>query len=241
MKALAALTGACGIAAAIVIGFGSDARAQGGCQPGDTAVSIIGFSYSPASVTVAPGSTVCWTNLDGSSHTVTSDSPAFDSGQIDSNGTFRHQFASAGSFAYHCAYPHGMAAAIVVSSSGPPPPPPPPPPSPPPPPAPPPPPPPPPPPAGTRAAQAVSGVRFRIARSGGRRWLVARARVTKAAPARLQLLRRNRGVASARKRFRAGRNELRLLVRRSLPRGTYAARLTIGGAARPYTARIPIG
>ena len=240
MKALAALTGACGIAAAIVIGFGSDARAQGGCHPGDTAVSIIGFSYSPASVTVAPGSTVCWTNLDGSSHTVTSDSPAFDSGQIDSNGTFRHQFASAGSFAYHCAYPHGMAAAIVVSSSGPPPPPPPPPPSPPPPPA-PPPPPPPPPPAGTRAAQAVSGVRFRIARSGGRRWLVARARVTKAAPARLQLLRRNRGVASARKCFRAGRNELRLLVRRSLLRGTYAARLTIGGAARPYTARIPIG
>jgi hypothetical protein len=82
---------------------------------------------------------------------------------------------------------------------------------------------------------------MRIARSDGRRWLVARARVTVAAPARLQLLRRNRGVASARKRFRPGRNDLRLLVRRSLPRGTYVARLTIGGAARPYTARIPIG
>jgi hypothetical protein len=121
-------------------------------------------------------------------------------------------------------------------------PPPPPPPSPPPPPGPPPPPPPaPPPPAGTRAAQSVSGVRFRIARSHGRRWLVARARVTRAAPARLQLLRRNRSMASARKRFRAGRNEFRLPLRRSLPRGTYVARLTIGGAARPYTARIPIG
>jgi hypothetical protein len=113
--------------------------------------------------------------------------------------------------------------------------------SPPPPPPPSPPPPVPPPPARPHAHQTVSGVRFRIARSGGRRWLVARARVTKAAPARLQLLRRNRGIASARKRFRAGRNELRLLVRRSLPRGTYVARLTVGGAARPYTARIPIG
>lgn len=82
---------------------------------------------------------------------------------------------------------------------------------------------------------------MRIDRAGGRRWLVARARVTRAAPARLQLLRRNRTVASARRRFRAGRNELRLRLRRSLPRGTYVARLTIGGAARPYTARIPIG
>lgn len=115
-------------------------------------------------------------------------------------------------------------------------------PPPPPPPSPPPPPPPaPPPPAGTRATQSVSGVRMRIARSSGRRWLVARARVTIAAPARLQLLRRNRSIASSRRRFSVGRNELRLLLRRSLPRGTYVARLTIGGAARPYTARIPIG
>jgi hypothetical protein len=48
-------------------------------------------------------------------------------------------------------------------------------------------------------------------------------------------------VASSRRRFNAGRNEVRLLLRPSLPRGTYVARLTIGGAARPYTARIPIG
>lgn len=101
--------------------------------------------------------------------------------------------------------------------------------------------PPPPPPPPPHAHQSVSGVRMRIARAGGRRWLVARARVTRAAPARLQLLRRNRTVASARRRFRAGRNELRLRLPRSLPRGTYVARLTIGGAARPYTTRIPIG
>ena len=81
---------------------------------------------------------------------------------------------------------------------------------------------------------------MRVARSDGRRWLVARARV--------RGLRRRASSSSGgtaawrvRKRFRAGRNELRLLLRRSLPRGTYVARLTIGGAARPYTARIPIG
>ncbi len=85
------------------------------------------------------------------------------------------------------------------------------------------------------------GVRVRIARAGGRRWLVARARVTRAAPARLQLLRRNRTIASTRKRFRAGRNELRLRSGARFLAGTYLARLTIGGAARPYTTRISIG
>lgn len=143
--------------------------------------------------------------------------------------------ASGATYQFVCD-PHAdfMKGSFTTSPASPPPPPPP---SPPPPPG----PPPPPPPAGTRPTQSVSGVRMRVARSEGRRWLIARARVTIAAPARLQLLRRNRGVASARRRFRAGRNELRLLLRRSLPRGTYVARLTIGGAARPYTARIPIG
>ena len=140
--------------------------------------------------------------------------------------------------------PHAdfMKGSFTTSPASPPPPPPP---SPPPPPAPPPPPPPPPgpppPPARLHAHQSVSGVRFRITRAGGKRWVVARARVTLAAAARLQLLRRSRTVASSTRRFRAGRNELRLLLRRSLPSGTYVARLTIGGAARPYTARIPIG
>jgi len=53
MKALAALTGACGIAAAIVIGFGSDARAQGGCVQGDTLVAIRGSAFSPNSATAS--------------------------------------------------------------------------------------------------------------------------------------------------------------------------------------------
>jgi plastocyanin len=36
-------------------------------------VNISGFAFSPASVTIAPGGTVTWTNLDGTAHTVTSD------------------------------------------------------------------------------------------------------------------------------------------------------------------------
>jgi hypothetical protein len=130
----------------------------------------------------------------------------------------------------HAAYMNGS-----FTTTGSPPPPPPPPPSPPP--TPPPPPSPPPP----HAHQTVTGFRVRIVRANGRRWLVARARVTLEAQASLRLLRRNRTVASGRRRFKQGPNELRVVLPRRLARGTYVASLTIGGAAHPYTARIAIG
>jgi glucose/arabinose dehydrogenase len=96
-------------------------------------------------------------------------------------------------------------------------------------------------PAAPRARQAVSGFHVRIVRARAGRWLIARARVTLSASARLQLLRRNRALAHASKRFHPGPNTLRLRLPRALPRGAYVARLTIGGAGRPYTARIVIG
>jgi plastocyanin len=244
MKAVAALSGISALATALAIAVGPEASAQTGCVSGDAGVAISGFLYSPASITITPGSTVCWTNQDTVPHTVTSDSPGFDSGSMPTNATFRHLFSSEGTFAYHCELHFGMSGQVVVDATPPPPPPPPPgppPPGPPPPPLPPPPPAPPPPAPQPHVHQTVSGYRVRVVRSGGRRWLVARARVTVAARARLRLLRRNRTVASATKRFRAGRNEIRLLLRRTLPRGVYVARLTVGGASRPNNARITIG
>jgi hypothetical protein len=139
----------------------------------------------------------------------------------------------------HAAYMNGS-----FTTTGSPPPPPPPPPTPPPPPSSPPPPPsaPPPPPAPRpHAHQTVTGFRVRIVRANGRRWLVARARVTLEAQASLRFVRRNRTVASGRRRFKQGPNELRVVLPRRLARGTYVARLTIAGAAHPYTARIAIG
>jgi hypothetical protein len=64
--------------------------------------------------------------------------------------------------------------------------------------------------------------------------------VTRAGRAQLRLMRRTRTVASARKQFRRGPNTLRLALRRTLPRGSYVARLTVAGARRPNTARIAI-
>jgi Copper binding proteins, plastocyanin/azurin family len=66
-------------------------------------VSIQNFAYSPDQLTVAPGTTVCWTNNDPVGHTVTSDDgTSFDSGTIAGNGgTFRHTFNTVGSFGYY--------------------------------------------------------------------------------------------------------------------------------------------
>lgn len=222
MRALGVLTFFSLIAAGLAVAFGSSAQAQTGCQAGDRQIRISGFAYAEPSVTVAPGTTVCWINQDAVEHTVTSDTGAFNSGLIaGSGGTFRQTFTANGSFRYHCEVPaHSMSAEIIVGAGGPPPPPPPPPPAP--------------------AAQRVTGYRVSVVRSGGRRWLVARARVTRAGLAQLRLQRRNRTVARASKRFRRGQNTLRLALRASLPRGSYVARLTVAGARRPNTARIAI-
>jgi plastocyanin len=76
-----------------------------------SAVSIAGFAYSPQSLTVSPGTTVTWTNNDGTPHTVTStDGPstsaattgAFDSGSLAQGQTFSFTFDKAGTFYYDC-------------------------------------------------------------------------------------------------------------------------------------------
>src|SRR2546423_362715 len=82
-------------------------------------VTIQNFAFSPQTITVAPGTTVIWTNKDSVNHTVTSDTGAWpDSGNLATNQTFSHTFAKAGTFPYHCAVHPSMTARVIVSSSG---------------------------------------------------------------------------------------------------------------------------
>ena len=82
-------------------------------------VTIQNFAFSPQTITVAPGTTVIWTNKDSVSHTVTSDTGAWpDSGNLATNQTFSHTFTKAGTFPYHCAVHPSMTARVTVSSSG---------------------------------------------------------------------------------------------------------------------------
>ena len=65
-------------------------------------VSIEFSDYRPSQLDVLPGETVLWTNVSVRTHTVTSDTGLFDSGQVESNDRFNFQFNAVGSYRYHC-------------------------------------------------------------------------------------------------------------------------------------------
>ena len=71
--------------------------------PGNTVqVNIAKFAYGPKDITVAPGTTVVWTNQDETPHTVTSSDKSFASKGMDTGDTFEHTFATEGDFNYIC-------------------------------------------------------------------------------------------------------------------------------------------
>src|SRR5205085_11469592 len=81
-------------------------------------VTIQNFAFSPQTITVAPGTTVIWTNKDSVDHTVTSDTGAWpDSGSLATSKTFSHTFAKAGTYAYRCALHPSMTARVIVSAA----------------------------------------------------------------------------------------------------------------------------
>ena len=81
------------------------------------AVQIADSAFSPATMTIAVGDTVTWTNADGRPHTVTSNDGAFDSGNLDERQVFSFTFSEPGTYTYHCNYHDQMQASIVVGAA----------------------------------------------------------------------------------------------------------------------------
>jgi len=65
-------------------------------------------------VTVTPGSTVTWTNLDGEPHTVASIDGLFRSPALDQNDSFHFTFDKPGVYKYICSIHPKMKAAVIV-------------------------------------------------------------------------------------------------------------------------------
>ncbi len=65
-------------------------------------VNIQFSAYGPEQLDILPGETVVWTNVSVRTHTVTSDTGLFDSGNVDSNGHFSFAFKDVGTYGYHC-------------------------------------------------------------------------------------------------------------------------------------------
>ncbi len=111
---LAALTFSLLVLATVLV-----ARAAGTTAPMHTtaSVTIQNFAFTPATLTVAPGTKVMWTNKDSVNHTVTSDSSAWpDSGSLATGQSFTVTFSKPGTYPYHCSIHPYMKASVVVSS-----------------------------------------------------------------------------------------------------------------------------
>jgi hypothetical protein len=87
----------------------------GGSNPPPSGqVFIQSNMFNPSSVNVSKGTTVTWTNKDNTTHTVTSKTNLFDSGDMSGGKVFSHTFPDAGTFTYYCKYHSGMNGTVVV-------------------------------------------------------------------------------------------------------------------------------
>ena len=93
--------------------------AASGCTDGATGtqtVTIAGFAFAPATLSVPAGTAVTWTNQDATTHTATADDgKAFDCKPIGAGASMTFTFATPGTYAYHCAIHPTMKATITVT------------------------------------------------------------------------------------------------------------------------------
>jgi plastocyanin len=97
-------------------GGSSPAGSPAPSAPSTASVAILDRSFSPSTVTIAPGGTVSWANESDRDHTVSGN--GFDSGILGGRGRFSHTFPSAGTFTYVCELHSEMRASVTVAGAG---------------------------------------------------------------------------------------------------------------------------
>ena len=122
-----------GIVMAVGCGGSSATGTDGGPPPPPppppppaNSVSVTNNSFTPANLTVSPGTTVTWNwstcsggDPYGQGQTCVDHSVVLDDGSasssVQSTGSYAHQFAAAGTYNYHCSvHGTGMSGKIVV-------------------------------------------------------------------------------------------------------------------------------
>jgi plastocyanin len=76
--------------------------ASAGAAGAPQEVNIQFSAYGPSQIDILPGETVSWTNVSLRTHTVTSDTGLFDSGEVQGGGHFTFTFDKVGEYHYHC-------------------------------------------------------------------------------------------------------------------------------------------
>lgn len=87
-------------------------------------VTVQGIAFNPRTITVKAGDEVKWVFDDGGiTHTVTSDASTPGGASFDSKnqtaGEFKHVFADAGEYAYHCELHTAMHGTVTVEAKAP--------------------------------------------------------------------------------------------------------------------------
>lgn len=83
-------------------------------NPASNEVYLNNSKFDPTTLTVPVGTTVKWTNQESVTHTVTSDTGLFASGNLTQDMTYSFTFTTAGTYPYHCVFHVGMKGNIVV-------------------------------------------------------------------------------------------------------------------------------
>jgi plastocyanin len=85
-------------------------------QPAATAaqVKIDNFSFGPATITVAAGTTITWVNGDDIPHTAVSTDGVFKSKVLDTDEKFSYTFTKPGTYQYFCSIHPKMTGKVVV-------------------------------------------------------------------------------------------------------------------------------
>jgi plastocyanin len=102
------------MAAALVLPAASPGVTAKAAQPATADVKVDNFSFGPANLTIAVGTTVTWTNRDDIPHTVVSTEKVFKSKVLDTDEKFSYTFSKVGNYPYFCSVHPKMTGSIVV-------------------------------------------------------------------------------------------------------------------------------
>jgi plastocyanin len=106
------------IAAMLIVMLVGRETTQAAAPPAPAAagaeVKIDNFSFTPATITVAVGTQVTWTNRDDIPHTIVTEDKTVKSKVLDTDEKFSATFDKPGTYSYFCSIHPKMKGTIVV-------------------------------------------------------------------------------------------------------------------------------
>jgi len=100
--------------ATLLLSARSPGNSANSAEPASAEVKVDNFSFGPATLTVAVGTTVTWTNRDDIPHTIVSTDKVFKSKVLDTDEKFSFTFSKAGTYPYFCSIHPKMTGSVVV-------------------------------------------------------------------------------------------------------------------------------